>query len=75
MTGVPAHTVDDGNAAILRLTGSVVTVFIVIGFELAGLPIAQEFDDIMMQFTTSPLLGTMVKTELLLPVFDPFNCH
>mgnify|MGYP001807000170 FL=1 len=55
VTLVPAQMVDPGLAAIETLTGSEEFTVILIVFDVAGLPVAQEILEVRVQYTLSPV--------------------
>ena len=66
---------DVADAAIVTLTGNSGFTVIVIGFDVAGLPVGHTAFEVIMQVTTSLLTGTYVKTGLLVPELFPFTFH
>ena len=57
VTLVPEHTVPEGLAPMLTLTGKLVFTVSVIVFDVAGLPIEQLTFEVSTQVIASPLVG------------------
>lgn len=66
---VPGQTVPVGLLRTLTLTGAAGDTFIVMLLDVAGEPLTQLSDEVMVQDTTSPLLS--VDDDQLLPVPTP----
>jgi hypothetical protein len=76
VTELPAQIAPEGDADILTLTGSTGFTVMVIGLDVAGLPIAQVKDDVKTTLTISLFESVfVVKVELFVPAFDPLICH
>ena len=74
VTGVPTH---EGFAEqfIEMLTGRYGGNVIVIGLDMAGLPVAHTISDVRWHATTSPEVGTNTKVGLFVPTIMPFTSH
>ena len=57
VTEVPAQTAPGGVAIMLMLTGRFGLTVMVIGLEVAGVPVAQVAFDVRMQVMISPFTG------------------
>ena len=57
VTEVPAHIAPAGTAAIVTLAGSNGLTVIVIGLDVAGLPVGQVAFDVSTHVITSPVAG------------------
>jgi hypothetical protein len=76
VTELPAQIAPEGEADILTLAGSTVFTVIVIGLEVAGFPVTQVKEDVIITVTTSLLASVLVvKAGLFVPRFDPLTFH
>ena len=76
VTGVPAQMVPFGLAAILTFELISGFIFAISEFEVAGLLVAQDSDDVMTQLITSLSARVAVENaELLLPNAMPLMYH
>jgi hypothetical protein len=76
VTLVPEQMADDGDAAILTLAATAGFTTIVIVLEVAGLPVAHVFEDVMTQAIVFPFVNAAsVYVALLVPTFTPFFFH
>ena len=75
VTEVPVQIVV-AEAAILTLTGLFGFTVMFTVFDVAGLPVVQVSEEVMTQFTASPLFrAALVYVALLLPTAVPFRYH
>ncbi|MPN13074.1 hypothetical protein SDC9_160394 [bioreactor metagenome] len=54
VTGSPEHTAPEGIAETITLTGATIPTFIVIAFDVAGLPVTQVSSEVITQLITFP---------------------
>ena len=73
----PAQMVGPGDTPTMTEAGAAVLIVIVSEFEVAGLPVAQDNEDVMVHVTTSPLFSVDEEyTALVAPVTgEPFIFH
>jgi hypothetical protein len=74
VTELPEHT-DVLDAEIDTLTGRFAFTFIVIAFDVAGLPDGQVIFDVRTHVTTSSSAGVYVNVLLLVPESTPSTFH
>ena len=74
VTEVPAHT-GFADAEIDTLTGRLAFTFIVIAFDVAGLPDGQVIFDVRTHVTTSSSAGVYANVLLLVPELTPSTFH
>ena len=62
-------------ATMVTLTGRFGFTVMVTGGLVAGLPVMQLAEEIIIQVTRSPVAGVYVNTELFAPAFTPLTFH
>jgi hypothetical protein len=76
VTLVPEQMVDEGEAAMLTPAATDGFTTIVIVFDVAGLPVAHVFDDVITHTIVFPFVNAAsVYVALLVPTFTPFFFH
>ena len=75
VTEVPSQIAPAGLVAIDTQGNRPEFTFMVIGLEVAGLPVAHVRSEVSVHSMISPLFGVFIKIVLLVPLFNPLTFH
>ena len=64
-----------GSVEMVTPAGRLLLTTMLIGFDVAGLPVMHEAKEVSRQVTRSPGAGLYVNAELFVPEFAPFIFH